>query len=342
MMVGAAGQMLERSIVDRMVGASERLVFEGPPVLQPPLVQDAEKRRPVVTEGEVIDTLAVCAPLTLVEQQALRKLRAEAKQNLLPESNRVREAYIADQAQRLAARTGVTLNAAKRVIEQQCKGVLLADVVLPFDDPDMTTITVAHVLDDPAHFEGMTLADPIEGVEYGHCKAKIMRRSDGTPWINSFAHGHATYELKYDARAVSARVAQAENKVDAFVRSALLADLDEAETHQLVDQVHRLTGIGIRVITATLKAAKKEKNHQRMEEIRERKLAERTDPRTQVLNPPTEEPYAPVMKTLNEAAMLAPRSSRNKRDVDGERVRARLIKIPKMHQFKTSNAEEES
>jgi hypothetical protein len=33
MMVGASGQLLERSIVDRMVDAPERLVFEGAPVL---------------------------------------------------------------------------------------------------------------------------------------------------------------------------------------------------------------------------------------------------------------------------------------------------------------------
>ena len=37
MMVGAGGQLLERSIVDRMVGAPERLVFEGGPILDPPL-----------------------------------------------------------------------------------------------------------------------------------------------------------------------------------------------------------------------------------------------------------------------------------------------------------------
>ena len=38
-MVGNAGQLLERSIVDRMVGAPERLVFEGAPVVEPPLKQ---------------------------------------------------------------------------------------------------------------------------------------------------------------------------------------------------------------------------------------------------------------------------------------------------------------
>ena len=33
-MVGAGGQLLDRSIVDRMVGAPERLVFEGGPILR--------------------------------------------------------------------------------------------------------------------------------------------------------------------------------------------------------------------------------------------------------------------------------------------------------------------
>jgi hypothetical protein len=57
-MVGAAGQLLERSIVDRMVGAPERLVFEGAPILEPPLAQDQESRKPVVRDGAALDTLA--------------------------------------------------------------------------------------------------------------------------------------------------------------------------------------------------------------------------------------------------------------------------------------------
>ena len=34
--IGAAGQLLERSLVDRMVGFGERLCFEGPPRILPP------------------------------------------------------------------------------------------------------------------------------------------------------------------------------------------------------------------------------------------------------------------------------------------------------------------
>jgi hypothetical protein len=52
MMVGAGGQLLERSIVDRMVGAPERLIFEGPPILVPPITQDRAKRCPAVIAGD--------------------------------------------------------------------------------------------------------------------------------------------------------------------------------------------------------------------------------------------------------------------------------------------------
>lgn len=43
-MVGAGGQLLERSIVDRMVSAPERLAFEGKPILEHPLAQDEAGR----------------------------------------------------------------------------------------------------------------------------------------------------------------------------------------------------------------------------------------------------------------------------------------------------------
>ena len=51
MVIGGGGQLLERSIVDRMVGAPERLVFEGPPVLVKPLVQAVTSREPTVIMG---------------------------------------------------------------------------------------------------------------------------------------------------------------------------------------------------------------------------------------------------------------------------------------------------
>ena len=61
--------------------------------------------------------------------------------------------------------------------------------------------TVGDVLADPERYVGETLADPLEGVDYGRCCAMIMRRADGTPWIHSFAHGRTIYELQLRRRA---------------------------------------------------------------------------------------------------------------------------------------------
>ena len=51
-LIGRAGQLLDRSLVDRMVAYGERLCFEGAPVIEPPLAQDVTKRTPDVFEGE--------------------------------------------------------------------------------------------------------------------------------------------------------------------------------------------------------------------------------------------------------------------------------------------------
>ena len=202
MMVSTSGALLERSIVDRMVGGPERLVFEGGPVLVPPLQQDKESRRPIAVDGVALDTVAVCPPLSIVERARLDELKARERERLAPEMAKAREAFVEAQAKKLVARTGMSEKAAKQVIVRQCEGVLRPDIELPFDDPELAGCTVGDVLADPERFEGETLADPLEGVGYGRCVAKIMRRADGTPWIHSFAHGRTIYELKHDAASV--------------------------------------------------------------------------------------------------------------------------------------------
>jgi hypothetical protein len=340
--LGAAGQMLERSIVDRMVGAPERLVFEGGPVVEAPIVQDAESRRPMAFAGEVIDTVAICPSLTAVEHFQLRKLIAEAKQRIQPQALHQREAYVADRAQKLAARTGMSIGAATRIIERQCGGVLLADVELPLDDNEEgRVVTVADVLDNPATFEGWTLADPLEGVEYGRGKAKIMRHADGTPFIHSFAHGGGSYQLRYDARAVERRIEQAENPIETFIKCMLLAELDPVEEKRFIGVVSKRAGVGVKIVTDRIKDAKAEHAKQRKKETRERKLAERTDPRPQIASPGHDAPWLPVMSSVNEVVGRSPDKYPPIRDMDNDVSRARRVQIPGMHAFgsKTANAE---
>jgi hypothetical protein len=200
-MVGLGGQLLERSIIDRSVASSERLVFEGPPIVVKPLAQDVEQRRPVVHKGAaIVDTRSICPSLTAGERQSYEQLVATAKQRVAPEADRVRAAYVEERAATLAKRTGRSIEEANQILESQCRGVLLPDVVLEFVDKELKGATVADVLADPERFDNRALADPIEGPSYGRSAAMVLlRRNDGRPWIKSFAHGGLSYSLVPDA-----------------------------------------------------------------------------------------------------------------------------------------------
>jgi hypothetical protein len=343
MMVGAAGQLLERSVIDRMVGRPERLVFEGGPVLDPPLEQDRESRRPVAVDGDTLDTLAACPPLSIVETAKLDELRARARQRLKPEAVRARTAFIVRRAERIVERTGVSMPVAKRIVARQCDGILLPGVELIFDDDEFAVSTVADVLADPERFEGASLADPLEGVEYGRCKAMIMRRPDGTPWIHSFAHGRTVYELKRDADAVRAAVEQADKDavVRTFIALAVAADLDEQEIEELRNLAAERSGTNKRPITAMLKVARRQHAEERAEQERERRLAERSDPRPLINVPAIDAPWLPEMRTLDGVLGGSTATRPPTRDIDGVAARARRLPVPNMHAFTGTNADQE-
>ena len=343
MMVGASGALLERSIIDRMVGGPERLVFEGGPVLVPPLQQDKESRRPIAVDGVALDTVAVCPPLTIVERSRLDQLKAKERERLAPEMKKARAAFIERQASKLVARTGMSKKAAEQVIVRQCEGVLRPDVELPFDDPELAGCTVGDVLADPERFEGETLADPLEGVEYGRCKAKIMRQDDGTPWIHSFAHGRTIYKLKHDAASVrkAMEAAAKEDVVATFTRLAVGADLDAVELDGLRRLAKEISGVGLRVIDSALKAAQQQQAASNARATRSRQAALRQDPRPQIPAPFPDEPWLPVMAVINEVVGKVPTIRPPVRNIDDDTTRVRKLPVPNMHAFTNANPEED-
>jgi len=340
LMVGAGGQLLDRSIVDRMVGAPERLVFEGAPVLDLPLAQDEASRRPQVVEGILVDTLEICPPLSLREIAELGKLRAIAEQRLAPAAAEARDAFIEEQTERLVKRTGMSKRDAARVIECQIGGTLLPDLELPFDDDALTGMTVADVLKDPVKFVGATLADPLEGVGYGTCKAKIMRRADGTLWIHSFAHGRTTYDLKLDARTIRAGLdnASKEEVVGKFIDLALQADLDAVELEQLLGLTSERSGQGTRAIARTLKGARSRAAEKNGEQERKRRQAERTDPRPAVSAPAIDAPWLPQMQLLDDVLGTLDIAEPPMRNNEGMLTQCRMRAPIAMHAFGSNAA----
>jgi hypothetical protein len=340
MMVGAGGQMLERSLIDRMVYAPERLVFEGAPILEPPLVQDQASRTPITTEGSPLDTRAICPDLSLVEKARLRDLLAAEKHRLVPEAAKVRAEYIVQQAERIVHRIGCTLDAARHIVERQCGGVLLPDVVLPFDAPEFEGNTVADVLADPDRFIGATLSDPLEGPSYGIGKAKIMRRPDGTLWINSFAHGRTVYELKHDARSVEAAIMAAPKHrvADIFVEYVLAADLEADEEQRLRYLACERSATGRKPMADKLKAARRKQAMQRAKAERERRNAERTDPRLKLASPLPDAELLPIAQAIDDVLGAAELSEPPTRDLELWPVEVRSREPFRLHGMTTSDA----
>ena len=342
MMVSTSGALLERSIVDRMVGGPERLVFEGGPVLVPPLQQDKESRRPIAVDGVALDTVALCPPLSTLERARLDERKAKERERLAPEVVKARAAFIEAQAQKLIARIGIAEKAARQVIVRQCEGVLRPDIVLPFDDLDLVGRTVGDVLANPEFYEGETLADPLEGVAYGRGVAKIMRRADGTPWIHSFAHGRTIYELKHDATSVrKAMEAAKDDVVGTFTRLAAGADIDAVELAVLRQLAKKLSGIGLWAIDDALKSAKQQQAAQNAEAARARQAARRQDPRPYIRSPFPDEPWLPQMDVLNDVIGKVAAARPPARDIDDDAMRTRKLPVPNMHAFTQSEANAE-
>ena len=241
----------------RTVGSPERLVFEGAPVLVPPLVQDAAARMPQVVEGPAIDTRLVLPPLTESERQTVNIAQAEARQAVATEAAAKR--YAADKrlAEALAAATGMPLANAIERVGRRHRGELMPEAELVFDDPAIGTITVAAVMAEPASFVGETLADPLEGLEYGRCKAKVMRGHAGEIIIHSFVHGGSTWRLFHDEKSLAAFVSELppERFLTGFADAMQDLMADEAAAERLRQMAVERTGGKARPVNNALKKA---------------------------------------------------------------------------------------
>jgi transposase len=312
--VGKSGQLLERSLVDMMVFAAERLVFEGPPRLDAPLVQDLNARRPQAFDGDPVDTAAACPDLSAVENSDLDQAREAARYRLKPAAEKARTVYVGERAEDIVKRTGLSTDAARRVVEKTFNGKLLPAVTLVFDDVELGECSVADVLKDPAKFVGQTLADPREGVDYGRGKARIMQRADGSLWVHSFAHGRSVYDLCHDKASIEATIrATAENNKDdvAVVLERLIrqSNLEPDEEQAVLAVACLIGGLGRRPLAARIKNAKKEQRRQQYQERTEQKnVAKRRAGRQRVelAVPHQGGEWLPAMEALDEALCRVP------------------------------------
>jgi hypothetical protein len=258
-LVGRAGQLLDRSIVDRMVGFGERLCFEGPPLIVPPLAQDQAKRAPEVVEGETIRSDRAVRRLTEYERHRVTEAKAASANALGKTAGEVRNKHDKELAEKISAKSGTPLATALRLVKARHRGVLYPDVELEFDR--LGVVTVGAVLADADRYVGETLADPMEGVDYGRCKAIVIKGDDGNLLIHSFAHRRFIYLLRHDLKSAKAAFAQGPDagKVDYAMAILAAAELEDDELEELVALVSKTTGVGVRPLKARIKKERTER-----------------------------------------------------------------------------------
>jgi hypothetical protein len=105
-MIGRAGQLLDRSIVDRMVGFGERLCFEGAPFIVPPLAQDAAQRVPEACEGSAIDSARALPRLSEYERHRVNGAKEESRKALGKSAAQVREKHDKELAEKISVKSG--------------------------------------------------------------------------------------------------------------------------------------------------------------------------------------------------------------------------------------------
>ncbi len=252
-MVAGRGALLTRSIVDITVGSPERLVFEGPPLVVPPLAQDQAERRPIAHEGELIDTSVACPPLTEAERRRFEELVADAKLAAEPAA----EASVEAAAEELAETRSIDIEKARDVIAASTRGELLSWDAVHFDDDALGVVEVGDILADPERYHGETLADPVEGRDYGRGKCKLYDNGGGDVRINSFAHGGTVYKLHHCPTYIASRIEEAgEDAPNVLARLApFVGGIDAVTRERLRDLAAKVGKVGKRAVNEIFKQA---------------------------------------------------------------------------------------
>ena len=205
--VGKSGQSLRRTLVDHSVWQANRLDFAGPPELATGLRRMPPASRPFGDPTVLFDLGRIKA-----DADTLRKAntaQSTAISDAKPALVEARATYIAITAPAMAARRGISVEAAQTILQRATdRQVLAGDFELLAQDGSI--VTVGELLDHPAKWHNKNFADPLEP-DYGGGNRSVARahlRGGTTPTISSFAHGGMRFRLMRPCRRIQLAVGQ--------------------------------------------------------------------------------------------------------------------------------------
>ena len=183
MKLSKAGHVLERSPIDMAVAGAERLIFEAPPIVHPPLSRVRPPDR--LNHGGSLSDLAAPDPILVAQ------LKRQAREDIRPVAAKMAQQFEAEQVEKIRSETKVSKTEARRIFRQRMQGGELSD------DDVLETSTgvferVGDFLDRVTWVHGMPC--PVEGSSYGPSNAAFYPAGDRSPEprIISYAHGAMT------------------------------------------------------------------------------------------------------------------------------------------------------
>jgi hypothetical protein len=336
--VGAAGQVFERSLLDVSVRFGERLSFEGPPEVPPPLVQNKMVRAAAAYEGIAIDTLVVLPGLSAYEQTRLEEIKQRAYAEIEPRAALIRNEADRQLAEKISKESGMPFEVALRKAAARHRGMLSPELVLDFDN--FGFVTVKGVLANPDKYIDETLADPLEGEAYGRDKARVFRaRSDPNDLIiHSFAHCGAVYHLRHDASTINAAidVVDAKYAVDILCDRVAIADLNPDELTELIAKAAKKKGVGVRSVQARIKTERMKR--EQAAHAAEHTRASLADTRLTRLLPFPDGELRPVIELVDEVLAADTSEEPPTRDANGAFVEVRTVEPWGLHTLTATGA----
>jgi len=200
--VGAAGQLLRRTLVDASVFQPERLDFAGGAAVAAPLEQRMPAPKVFNPDGPPLDTKNAIPSLSEAEEAAYAALVKAARQAARPEAELAKGEWIHEQVEiRLTGEkleekeADVRREALTEIYRQACdRRQLFGEFELITDDGKR--VSVAEILDNPNKWHGKYFRDPLEpNYDGARAVAWLNLRAAGKPYLWSHAHGGQKYGL---------------------------------------------------------------------------------------------------------------------------------------------------
>lgn len=192
--VGRAGQCLERTLIDTSVWQPEKLDFAS----GAKCFDGIEQRRPkpYVHHGEILDT-ATIHDLTPQELETLAQLTHKAKQDVKPTSESNRKAHIEQRAKKIVGKDNPTakeLEHAKASIKAALDhDTLTGEFIITLHDG--TQCTIEQILTHPEKYHQVKTKDPLEPEYDGGRTVGILYTDKIPATLYSQAHGGKRYIL---------------------------------------------------------------------------------------------------------------------------------------------------